>query len=293
MGNTSSFLIGGLEFFVHMDEDRAPWEIPSGYQPFVIPGPIQPAVELDVEVAPLPQVSPQQYRYESGDVWRMASVPGGWMLVMQSDVVSREPYQLAFLDENFSQGKVIFSPQVFPNPASPFPLSNPFGEVLAINMLSRIQGLIVHACGVYDGGKGLLFTAHSEVGKTTTARLWMGEGAKILNDDRIILRRQDDHHWMYSTPWHGDLAHVENHTLPLHAVFVLRQAEYNQVRRLRPIEAISSMLSRSFPTYWDPRGIEDCVDFLEGLCLKVPVFDLGFVPDVSAVEFVRDFVHSP
>jgi hypothetical protein len=51
------------------------------------------------------------------------------------------------------------------------------------------NALMLHASGVTDGNTGSLFVAPSGGGKSTIASLAIKSGWKVLNDDRMIIRR--------------------------------------------------------------------------------------------------------
>ena len=76
------------------------------------------------------------------------------------------------------------------------PLEYPLDELLWIHRLSMGEGVEVHGCGVIaPDGRGLLLTGHSGAGKSTSSRLWsQHDGARVLSDDRIILRREQRPH---------------------------------------------------------------------------------------------------
>ena len=92
---------------------------------------------------------------------------------------------------------------------------------------------------------------------------------------------------MYGTPWHGDYTGVSPEGVPLEKVFLLRHGDDNQARRVVGAEAASMLLARCFPPFWDAAGMGFTVDFIAQLAEVVPCYELGFVPDERAVEYVR------
>jgi hypothetical protein len=168
----------------------------------------------------------------------------------------------------------------------PGPLEFPLFEVLMVCLLGQDKGLMVHACGVDDDGRGYLFTGNSTHGKTTMARLWEGR-ARILNDDRIIVRRYDGRLWMYSTPWHGEYPVVSPDPVPLDRIFFLRHAPDNDLRSREGVAASSTLLARCFPPFWDRQGMAFTLDFCAQVIAETPCYELGFVPEADVVDFVR------
>jgi hypothetical protein len=146
--------------------------------------------------------------------------------------------------------------------------------------------VLIHACGVDDGGRGYLFVGQSGHGKTTMARLW-GPGATILSDDRIIVRRRDDRYVIFGTPWHGELDAAAAQEVPLDKVFVLRHAEASRAEPITGAAAAAILLARCFPPFWDRTGMSFTLDWLGRLVSEVPCYDLGFVPEPAVCDLVR------
>ena len=158
-----------------------------------------------------------------------------------------------------------------------------------MNLLCLGSGVLLHACGVSDHGRGLLFVGSSGAGKSTMADLWKnGEGVTILSDDRVIVREKEGRFWAYGTPWHGDARLCSAESVPLEAIFLIRHGGENSIMRLGEArKAVSSLLVRSFPTFWNAEGMAFTLEFLHRMSQAVPCYDLGFMPDKSVVQLVR------
>ena len=60
---------------------------------------------------------------------------------------------------------------------------------LILYYLTVINGdIMIHASGVNNAGHGYLFSGVSGKGKSTMAKLWENSGAKVIHDDRLIIR---------------------------------------------------------------------------------------------------------
>ena len=198
------------------------------------------------------------------------------------------PVQIGLFSENFLAGDIFNRIKTFSPDGSNFPLEGLMGEFFVINLLGTGLGLCVHACGVIDNGKGMIFAGFGDAGKSTTAELWKGTpGVRVINDDRIIIRKMNGRFRMYGTPWHGIGGDALPLSAPLEKVFILKQSSSNQVKGLNPVEGASQLLARSFPPYWDKAGMDYSLGLLSELCQSVPCYELGFVPDTSVVEYVR------
>lgn len=176
------------------------------------------------------------------------------------------------------------------------PASGPEWESLAeildpllIDLLlaDKRLGMIMHACGVDDGGPGLLFLGPPNVGKSTMGKLWKDRGAAILSDDRVIIRRLDGRFWIYGTPWCSYPELVSAGRAPLDKFFFLKHAPDDKVKPLSPAEAAARLLVECFPPFYDQEGMDFILDFTSRLTSEIPAYELGFAPNPSVVEFLR------
>ena len=165
----------------------------------------------------------------------------------------------------------------------------PLHEILMIHLLCRDQGLLLHACGIVDKGDGILFCGMSGGGKSTLANIWEDQtGNMVLSDDRVIVRMIDGCVTAFGTPWHGEAGHASPEMARLRKIFFIEHAEKNWAKKLSRTEAVSHLMTRSFPPLWDRDGMIRTLEFADILSQKIPCYGLGFVPDNRIIEFVRD-----
>ncbi len=256
---------------------------------FLADGPADLSIDVRFGPLPSPLPRPEECVFSTGSPWSLYRRGGEHVFLLESPRAGPEPFAVATFDDDFRRGEVVgrFDETASaPGGLLPGSLEFPLSEVLMVCLLAKGRGLMVHASGVDDAGRGLLFCGNSTHGKTTMARLW-ADSARVLNDDRVVLRRRGDRVFMFGTPWHGDLSAVSPCGVPLDRLHFLKQAPANDLRPVSGIEAASMLLARSFPPFWDPAGMEYTLDLAVGITRDVPCAELGFVPDPSAVEFVR------
>jgi hypothetical protein len=109
----------------------------------------------------------------------------------------------------------------------------------------------------------------------------------VLNDDRIIVRENKGAFWMHGTPWHGDFKEHSSRGLPVHKMFFLRHGKKSSCRAKSGAEAVSMLLTRSFPPFWDSEGMAFTIEFCQHLASEIPCYELTFVRDGSIIDFVR------
>ena len=185
-----------------------------------------------------------------GGLWRLYRAGGGRQFVFTSPPFGARPYQAARFSDDFTEGEVEVRRDVFASRLPLYPLHYPLDELLMVHLLARGRGIEVHGSGFVDAdGQATLFAGQSGAGKTTMARLWLGEpDVTILSDERVILRREGETIWMYGTPWHGDGHIVNPGRGRLTRIFFLRHAPANAVTPLSATQAIArSVLVRLCP----------------------------------------------
>jgi hypothetical protein len=229
--------------------------------------------------------------FDSGALWQLYRRNGTYIFRFASPAFGPLPYKEARFTTDFTSGELSLHRAYFDGKGPALPLEYPLDEIWLVNLLAQGRGVEVHACGVRDSdGRGYLFLAHSGGGKTTMARLWQAEsGVQVLSDDRIILRFLDGRLWMYGTPWHGDADLAAPIRTALSQIFFLGRGSRNEMTPLRQLDAVSRLLARSFvPFFYSSSGMEFTLALLQKVTGAAPCDALHFVPDESAVEFVRE-----
>ncbi len=168
-----------------------------------------------------------------------------------------------------------------------------FLQVLLINYFAqRNSGIFIHSLGVKNlDGEGLIFAGISGAGKSTMAKIWNKYSkAKILNDDRIIVRKPGSKLFIYGSPWHGDfddyfVPSIES--APLKKLFFIHPAPNNSLRRISQKEAFNLLYPALFPTFWNKEWLENITSFCQDLIKNVPCFSLGFVNNKRILQFIK------
>jgi hypothetical protein len=169
------------------------------------------------------------------------------------------------------------------------PFSYPLDELLFMHILGRGRGMLVHSCGLEFKGEGLLFAGASGRGKSTLSRLW-DKPARVLSDEKNVVRILTDQPWIYGTPWHGDAGRALNARAPLKKILFLEHGKKNRLQKLSGFQAVQRLLVCSFIPWWDKQSVKFTLGFCHRLFSKVEAYRLWFTPDVKAVEFIKKYV---
>jgi hypothetical protein len=155
---------------------------------------------------------------------------------------------------------------------------------LILYYLTVMHGdIMIHASGVNNLGHGYLFSGVSGRGKTTMARLWDNTGAKVIHDDRLILRIMDTGYRMYNTPVY---INDEPHNSPLNKIFIIEHGLKNKLVPVKGAAAVSLVMANCIQHSWGADIIARLLGSVSIMCNTIPVVRLSFVPDKSVIDYI-------
>lgn len=140
-------------------------------------------------------------------------------------------------------------------------------------------------------GHGLMFLGPSGIGKTTQAELWnQYRNALIINGDIVFVQETEEAFLGWGTPWHGSSPYCENTNVPVEALIILKQAPENSIRKLEGFEKVTAVSNSVFYPRWLENGMELCLETLDHLLSKIPVYELSCRPDEEAVALTEQTI---
>jgi radical SAM protein with 4Fe4S-binding SPASM domain len=164
----------------------------------------------------------------------------------------------------------------------------PSDQILLARVLPTFGGLLVHAAGVDWNGRGLVFAGPSEAGKSTIVKM-LAPQARVLCDDRMIVRRNGAGFEAHGTWSHGEVPDVSPGPAPLTGVFFLRQARENRAERIgRTADAARGILPRIVRPLVTADWWDAVMDLVGELARKVPFYDLYFDRSGRVVEILEE-----
>lgn len=191
-------------------------------------------------------------------------------------------------DESFTQGQLL----LLEGDAS-FAINNALMLLYAFS--SACHGALeMHSSVVVNDGKGYLFLGKSGTGKSTHSSLWLKHipGTLLLNDDNPILRLMPDGTArVFGSPWSGKTPCYKNLDFPAGAVVRIRQAPFNKIEKLPPVQAYASLMASASSFRPFKRLAEGWHSTLEGLVGILPCYVLDCLPDQDAAELCYKTVH--
>lgn len=156
----------------------------------------------------------------------------------------------------------------------------PTDQILLARLAADRDGCILHSGAAAIDGRGLVFVGHSDAGKSTTLDLIresLGDRARVLCDDRNIVRRWPDGFRVHGTWSHGDIADVSSESAPLRAILFLEQSASNEVV---PVRDRGESVRRLLATLVRPMVSSDWwnkeLDVIERIVSEVPCYVMRF-----------------
>ena len=278
--------IAGITIGVQYADESLRRSLPPAVRRFTVDaGAPDVAITVSASSSPLPSTG--RLLFDSGSVWRAYDDNGGYRIDCTSIAFGPQPYKTALFDRDFREGRIVVRRDAYTD--SMHPLDYPLDEVIVAHLLGRGRGVELHGCGIIDrDGRGQLFVGQSGAGKTTTARVWLADGAyEIVSDDRVIVRFVEGEWRMFGTPWHGEAELSAPVSAPLAAIHLLVQATRTELMALPPAQAAASLFACTFPPFYDAPALAFTLDCLDRIVRDLPVRALRFVPDSSIIDCVR------
>ncbi len=155
---------------------------------------------------------------------------------------------------------------------------------LILYYLTVIHGdILIHASGINHSGHGYIFSGVSGKGKSTMASLWEAKGARVIHDDRLIIRKKKSGYRMYNTPVYNNDTPRES---ALDRIFIIEHGPENRLTPLRGALAVSMVMSNCIQHNWDHEIVARLLESVTALCNTLPIDRLSFKPDKRVTDLI-------
>jgi hypothetical protein len=157
---------------------------------------------------------------------------------------------------------------------------------LILYYLTVIKGdIFMHASGVNNFGRGYLFSGISGRGKSTMAKLWDQSGAKVIHDDRLIIRSNGNGYKMFNTPVYNNDEPCES---PLSRIFLIEHGKKNEIIPVKGATGVSMIMANCIQHNWDPQIVARLLGSVSIMCTSIPAARLFFRPDRSVIDHILE-----
>jgi len=150
------------------------------------------------------------------------------------------------------------------------------------------DAFFLHSSAIEYNGKAYLFSAPSGTGKSTHTSYWCKElGARIINDDKPVIRLIDGDFFACGTPFSGKNDLSRNVCVPLGGIATLYRADRNVCESLPKHKALYALLNQTLRP--DDFAVYDrLLSLLEQLLDRVPCYRIGCTNDPEAARVAAD-----
>lgn len=163
------------------------------------------------------------------------------------------------------------------------PLEYPL-DGLILYYLTVINGdIMIHASGVNHAGHGYIFSGVSGKGKSTMAKIWDDSGAKIIHDDRLIIRNTGGVYRMFNTPIYNN---DEPRESVISKIFIIEHGTENMLVPLKGANAVTQVMANCIQHNWGADIIARLLGSISIMCGAIPTSKLFFKPDRSVIDLI-------
>lgn len=163
------------------------------------------------------------------------------------------------------------------------PLEYPLDGLILYYLTAINDNIMMHASGIFHADHGYLFSGISGKGKTTLARLWENLGAKVIHDDRLIIRNINGIYRMFNTPIYKNDVPGES---PLNKIFIIEHGTENKIVPAKGASAVTLVIANCIQHNYDSEMIARFLGSVSIMCSIIPVATLFFKPDRSVIDYI-------
>ncbi len=151
-------------------------------------------------------------------------------------------------------------------------------------LLFDYKAMLFHGSAVKVNGNAYVFTAPSGTGKSTHTSLlkeYLGDKLTYINDDKPILKIENDSVVVYGSPWNGKHCLGENISAPLKAVCLIVRSEKNFVEKVNSVNFLKFLFEQSMG-FEDEETAEKVLEILSVIIDKTEFYKVHCNKDISA-----------
>lgn len=231
--------------------------------------------------------------YTSDSCWSLYRTENGYVIQLQP-VGLDKPMWEAETNADFSE--VIVQVHI-PQPRGKhslehfYPFRYPLDQILLIYYLGMRKGILIHSAGVTIGEKGYILPGISGAGKSTISSAFLkNDTFQVINDDRMVIRHQNDKYQAYGTPWPGDAGIAINSKKELNGILFLNKATENRIEEISPQKAFEKLLPVASIPWHDKEIVLNLFEFCEQMVRSVPAYNLYFTPSPDLNDLILEAV---
>ncbi len=226
------------------------------------------------------------YRAKNNEqlLWEIVDTEKGrWFLVYHPEDGNLQ--QQAQYDSKHKTWTIHCQRQTHDQEAVLHPLAYPMAPLMWYVLTTEELLLLVHASGIEEGGKGRIFAGFSGVGKSTMAGIWQNNGANVINDDRLLIKKEANGEWrLYNTPMYY---RAKPKSTKLNHIYFPFHSPVNTYEKLSGAKAIAQLLAFTIHHGYDAKHLLHHSSVAENLLQAISAAKLGVVPTHEIIPFIK------
>lgn len=251
----------------------------------------RPHISLEIQIVrELPVLGKGPIRFDAcHGLWTLFDLDAGFVLECL-DTQTLRPRILATLSPDYSVVQAFVLEQDVEGMTGwvPMQVLNPIAELCLVTRVARDGGIVLHSSGVLSPQGGYIFTGPSGAGKSTIAQIFAEEGASVLSDERMIVRRSGNGLVAYGTPWVGSGQYAKNASGPVTSLYFIRHGtQSHRIETISPGAIMSVILQQCFLPHWDREAMDSTLAFLSDVIQRVPCRSLAFLKQPDIVDYLH------
>lgn len=159
------------------------------------------------------------------------------------------------------------------------------------DLLVEENTVVFHSSSFMVNGGAFLITARSGVGKSTHSRnlnTYIGDGFVYINDDKPLIRVDENNVTVYGTPWNGKERRGNNISAPLKAVLFLSRGATNTYRKIVNKEEIYVKMISQIYLPKEKAKREKALKVADMLLKNVNFYEINVTKDAESAKMTYE-----
>ena len=159
------------------------------------------------------------------------------------------------------------------------------------DLLVEENTVVFHSSSFMVNGNAFLITARSGVGKSTHSRnlkQLLGNEFIYINDDKPLLKMEENNATVYGTPWNGKERRGNNISAPLKAVFFLNRGEVNTCRKIINKEDIYIKMISQIYLPKEKAKREKALKAADSILKNVNFYEINVTKDIESAKMTYE-----
>ena len=159
------------------------------------------------------------------------------------------------------------------------------------DILVEENTVVFHSSSFMVNCGSFRITARSGVGKSTHSRnlnAYIGDGFVYINDDKPLIRVDENNVTVYGTPWNGKERRGNNISAPLKAVFFLARGETNTYRKIVNKEEIYIKMISQIYLPKEKAKREKALKVADQILKNINFYEINVTKDIESAKMTYE-----